>query len=92
MSVLTVDHSFLADGVSKSFNVPLSIDYMFYATGEFGGGTVALEASPDNGVNWFTVDKLNGPGRLIRYLVSGEKVKLTLCDAINPNCSAGIRQ
>jgi len=92
MSVLTIDHTFSADGSSKLSNVPLSIEYMFFATGDFGGGNIALEASPDNGVTWFTVDKLNGPGRLIRYLVSGEKVKLTLCDAISPDCSAGIRQ
>ena len=92
MSVLTVDHDFTANGSSKLSNVPLSIDYMFFATGDFGGGTIALEASPDNGVTWFTVDKLSGPGRLIRYLVSGEKVKLTLCNAVNPNCSVGIRQ
>ena len=92
MSVLTVDHSFTADGVSKLSNVPLSIDYMFYATGDFGGGCLELEASPDNGVNWFTVDALTCPGRLVRYLVSGEKIRLTLLSAINPDISAGIRQ
>lgn len=92
MSVLTIDHAFTVDESSKPSNVPLSIDYMFFATGDFGGGTLALEASPDNGVNWYTVDTLTRPGRLIRYLVSGEKVKLTLCDATNPNCSAGLRQ
>ena len=92
MSVLTVNHTFATNESSRLSNVPLSIEYMFFATGDFGGGTMALEASPDNGVTWFTVDKLGGPGRLIRYLVSGEKVKLTLCNAVNPNCSAGIRQ
>ena len=92
MSVLTVDHSFLVDESSKVSNVPLSIEYMFFATGDFGGGTLSLESSPDNGVTWFTVDTLNGAGRLIRYLVSGEKVKLTLCDAVSPNCAAGLRQ
>ncbi len=92
MSVLTVDHAFTVSESSKVSNVPLSIEYMFFVTGDLGGGSVSLESSPDNGVTWFTVDKLNGAGRLIRYLVSGEKIKLTLCDAINPDCSAGIRQ
>jgi hypothetical protein len=93
MSVLTLDHSFTANDSSPFSNVPLSIDYMFFVTGDLGGGKMALEASPDGGVTWFTVDQLVGPGRLIRYLVSGEKVKLTLCDSTTtPNCSAGIRQ
>ena len=92
MSVLTVDHSFAADGSSKLSNVPLSIEYMFFATGTFGGGCLSLEASPDNGVTWFTVDQLTKPGRLIRYLVSGEKVRLRLSAATNPNVEAGIRQ
>ena len=92
MSVLTVNHTFNADGESKPSNVPLSVEYMFYATGDFGGGTMSLEASPDDGVTWFTVDKLHQAGRLIRYLVSGERVKLILCGATNPNCKAGIRQ
>ena len=93
MSVLTVDHTFLTEESSHFSNVPLSIDYMFFVTGDLGGGTLVLEASPDNGVNWFTVDTLSGAGRLIRYLVSGEKIKLTLCDTVTtPNCSAGVRQ
>jgi len=92
MSVLTVDNSFSADGVSKLSNVPLSIEYMFFATGDFGGGCLSLEASPDNGVNWFTVDNLTAPGRLIRYLVSGEKVRLSLENSILPSIEAGIRQ
>lgn len=92
MSVLTVDHNFDADESSKLSNVPLSIDYMFFATGSFGGGCLSLEASPDNGLNWFTVDQLTKPGRLIRYLVSGEKVRLILSGANTPNINAGIRQ
>ena len=92
MSVLTVDHSFSADGVSKLSNIPLSIDYMFFATGNFDGGTLSLESSPDNGVTWFTVEKLTQAGRLIRYLVSGEKVRICLSGATTPNVNAGIRQ
>lgn len=92
MSVLTVDHAFVSNESSKLSNVPLSIEYMFFAVGDFGGGSVELSASPDGGATWFTVDVLTKPGRLIRYLVSGEKVKLTLCNSTNANCSAGIRQ
>ena len=94
MSVLTVNHTFTADGESsvKGHNVPLSIEYMFFAVGEFGGGCLSLEASPDDGVNWFTVDQLTAPGRLIRYLVSGERVRLILSGATTPNVQAGIRQ
>ena len=92
MSVLTVDHNFSADGVNDFRNVPLSIDYMFFATGLFGGGCLSLEASPDNGITWFTVDQLTSPGRLIRYLVSGEKVRLSLSGAESPNIDTGIRQ
>jgi hypothetical protein len=92
VSVLSEDHSFSEDESSKTSNIPVSTEYMFYATGNFGGGLLALEASPDGGVNWFTVDTLNGAGRLIRYLVSGEKIKLTLCGAVNPDCTAGIRE
>jgi hypothetical protein len=92
MSVLTVNHNFLADESSKKSNIPLSIEYMFFATGDFGGGCLSLEASPDNGVNWFTVDQLTKPGRLIRYLVSGEKIQLTMLGATNPDVNAGVRQ
>ena len=92
MGVLTVNHSFIADGESKESNVPLSTEYMFFVTGNLGGGTLSLEASPDNGITWFTVDRLTSAGRLIRYLVSGEIIKLVLCDAVDPVCSAGVRQ
>ena len=92
MSVLDKDYSFTANGNTLLSNVPLSTDYMFFATGTFGGGTLALEASPDNGVNWFTVEKLTLPGRLIRYLVSGEKVRLNLCNSTGASIEAGLRQ
>jgi len=92
VSVLTVDHLFVADGVNIISNVPLSIEYMFFATGTFGGGTLSLEASPDNGASWFTVDQLTAPGRLIRYLVSGEKVRLKLEESVAANINVGIRQ
>jgi len=92
VSVLNVDYSFSADGDGKEYNVPVSAKYMFFATGTFSSGCLSLEASPDNGVNWFTVDQLSSPGRLIRYLVSGERVRVSLSDAITPTIDAGLRQ
>jgi hypothetical protein len=92
MGVLSVEHNFTGDGSSKAYNVPVSGSYMFYAVGTFGGGLLSLEASPDNGVNWFTVEELSGAGRLIRYLVSGEKIRISLKDSTTPNVVSGIRQ
>ena len=94
MGVLSIQHSFTADGESKPYNVPVSGNYMFYATGTdtFGGGCLSLEASPDGGVNWFTVDQLTAPGRLIRYLVSGEKVRFKLTGSTAPTITTVIRQ
>ena len=93
MGVLSIDHNFVADGSSNTWNVPVSNKYMFYAVGDFGGGCLSLESLPNGlGDDWFTVDQLTKPGRLIRYLVSGEKVRLRLSAATNPNVEAGIRQ
>lgn len=92
MGVLNIDYTFSEDEVSRSWNVPVSGKYMFYAVGDFVDAVLSLEASPDNGVNWFTVDQLEEPGRLIRYLVSGEKVRLSLTNSTSPDITAGIRQ
>jgi hypothetical protein len=92
MSVLNLTFEFSGDDISKMSNVPVSEQYMFYVTGSFGGGTVSLEASPDKGVNWFTVEQLAVPGRLIRYLVSGEMVRVIVENSNDPNLTAGIRQ
>ena len=92
MGVLSVDHNFTVDENSKDYNVPVSGEYMFFATGVFGNGMLTLETTPDKGVNWFTVDQLSGAGRLIRYLVSGERVRLCLGGATSPDINAGIRQ
>jgi hypothetical protein len=92
VSVLNKDYVITVDGSTDSHNIPLSIDYMFYVVGDLGGGILSLEASPNNGVNWFTVESVGVPARLIRYLVSGEKVRLTLEGATNPNITTGIRQ
>ena len=92
MSILDKSYIFTADAEQPASNVPLSEKYMFYGIGEFNGGTLSLECSPD-GVNWLTVDELTRSGRLIRYLTSGEKVRVRLLGAMGPvNVSAGIRQ
>lgn len=92
MSVLSINYTLSANGETKEYNVPVSTDYMFYASGTFGAGALTLEASPDNGVTWFAVERLTNSGRVIRYLVSGEKVRICLTGAISPNLSFGIRQ
>lgn len=92
MSVLSLDFSITSNTSTKVCNVPVSTKYMFFAVGSFDGGCLSLEASPDNGVNWFTVDQLLSAGRLIRYLVDGEKVRISLTGSTAPNISAGIRQ
>jgi len=92
MSVLVFDHVVTVDGSTKNWNVPLSIDYMFYAAGNFGGGILSLEASPDGGLSWFTVEQVDNSARLIRYLVNGEIIRITLEGATNPNITTGVRQ
>lgn len=91
MGVLSFDHALTADGETKDWNVPLSGQYMFYAVGTFGGGSLELEASPD-GSNWFTVEQVSTPARIIRYLVSGEVVRMKLSGASSPSITTGIRQ
>tara|TARA_R100000541_G_scaffold12803_3_gene21326 strand:- start:48 stop:326 length:279 start_codon:yes stop_codon:yes gene_type:complete len=92
MTVLTVNESFTADGSSQPSNLPVSGAYVFFAFGTFGGGILALEASPDNGVTWLTVDQLPGSGRLVRELASGELVRLTLSGSVGPDIKAGLRE
>ena len=92
MGVLTFDHTITSDGSTKSWNVPVSGNYMFYVVGDFGGGLLSMECSPDNDSNWFTVEQVGNPARLIRYLVSGETVRLTLTGATSPNLTSGVRQ
>lgn len=92
MSVINLDFNLIADGITTVNNVPVSSDYMFYAIGDFDGGTLSLEASPDDGVSWLTVDQLTAEGRLIRYLVSGEKLRISLSGSTSPTITTGIRQ
>lgn len=91
MGVLSFDHTITENGSTKSWNVPLSGSYMFYVVGELSGGKLSLECSP-NDADWFTVEKVGEPARLIRYLVSGETVRFTLENASSPTITAGVRQ
>jgi hypothetical protein len=93
MGVLSFDNNFTADSDGDPWNVPVSNKYLFYAVGDFGGGCLSLESLPNgSGNDWFTVDQLTKPGRLIRYLVNGERVRLRLTGSTNPDVNAGIRQ
>ena len=91
MPVLDVTFGLEADGTTITSNIPVSNDYVFYATGGFGGGTVSLEASPDRGVTWLTVEQLSNNGRLVRYLGAGEIVRMSLTDSTDPDVTTGIR-
>lgn len=92
MGVVDKEYGLSANGSTGNHNIPVSGDYMFYGVGTFGGGTLILEASPDKGVSWFTVDVLYESGRLIRYLVSGEIIRISLSGATAPSITTGIRQ
>jgi len=92
MSILSLGFNLTEDGDSKFCNIPVSTNYMFYATGDFGGGCLSLETSPDDGLNWFTVDQLTSPGRLIRYMVTGEKMRISLSESTSPDINTGVRQ
>ena len=99
MGVLSTTHAFTVnDEVSEIFNVPVSSNYMFFVTGvdddSLGGGTISFESSPNGDIdNWLTIDTLPARGRIVRYLVNGEKVRIVICNATStPSCTAGIRQ
>lgn len=92
MGVLDVSFTMNVDGSTKDWNIPVSSNYMFYGVGSFGGGILSLECSPDGGTSWFTVDHIPSDGRLIRYLVSGEVVRISLEGATAPNIATGLRQ
>ena len=92
MSVLNLDFIPLTeDGETKVCNIPISGNYVFFAVGNFGGGIMAIEVSPNN-TDWFQVNELSAPGRLIQWLSSGEKLRVSLVGSSSPNIQAGIRQ
>ncbi len=91
MGILNLEFNLTEDGDSKVSNIPVSTNYMFYATGDFGGGCLSLETSPD-GLNWFTVDQLTSPGRLIRYMKKKKKMRISLSESTSPDINTGVRQ
>ena len=95
MSALNKDFPPMVTSVistTEIHNIPVSGNYSIYAVGDFGGGTLSLDISPNNGADWFTVNQLTVAGRLIQWLSSGEKLRFSLDGATSPNVSTGIRQ
>jgi hypothetical protein len=92
MSVLDKDYTLTENGSTDPQNVPLSTDYMVYVAGDMGAGSLELQTSPNNGVDWFTIFTILGKSRLIIYLVSGEKIRFNLSGSVNPNIRAGFRE
>jgi hypothetical protein len=79
MSVLNKDFDTLtADGSTAAHNIPLSRNYVFYASGDFDGGVVFLESSIDGGTVYHNVGSLSRSGRQPIKLSSGEFIRTTL--------------
>ena len=92
MSVINIDFlPITEDGESKVCNIPITGNHVFFAVGNFGGGIMAIEVSPNN-VDWFQVNELSAPGRLVQWLSSGEMLRVSLVGSTNPNIQSGIRQ
>ena len=92
MGAITRDFAQLvANGSSGSQNVPLQGDYLFFASGTWGGGTLTLQASPDGGTTWYTVATLSANGRSKVFLGTGEIVRVTLSGATTPTLDSGLR-
>lgn len=92
MGTITRDFTQLvANGSSDPQNVPINGDYLFFASGTWGAGTLTLEASPDNGTTWFSVTSLTANGRTKVFLGSGENVRVTLSGATAATIDAGLR-
>ena len=94
MSVLNKDFELLTDNESSpEHNIPLSRNYVFYASGEFSGGIVYLESSIDNGIVYHAVGSLSRSGRQPVKLSSGEKIRATLTGATGAaSVQSGVRE
>lgn len=93
MSALVKDFDVLTeDGSTEINNIPVSTTYSFFVAGDFDGGVASLEVSP-NKIDWFTVNQLTKSGRLIQWISSGEKVRVTLSGSNGAaNLKSGVRQ
>lgn len=94
MSVLNKNFDPLTgDGSTPTHNIPLSRNYVFYASGDFGGGVVFLESSIDGGTVYYDVGALSCNGRQPVKLSSGEIIRATLTGATgSPSVNSGVRE
>lgn len=77
-----------ADGAIKTYAV----------WGNFGGGTVTLQASPDNGSTWITLKKSDGSDanftsnsiEIIDVMKNGLKIRATLSGSTGANINAKV--
>ena len=94
MSVLNKDFDLLTTNSSTTeHNIPLSRNYVFYASGDFAGGIVVLESSIDGGTVYHTVGSLSRSGRQPVKLSSGEKIRTTLTGATGAAAvNSGVRE
>ena len=93
MSVLNHDFAELsADGSSIWHNVPVSGDYLFYASGDFDGGKLQLESSINNS-DFYTINFKTVPGRAPVQLSTGETIRVTLIGSGgSASLFSGVRQ
>lgn len=55
-----------------------------YLEGDFGGGSVDVEVSPDDGVTWFLMANMTAKG-FINFQIRFEKVRIKLKNSTNPD-------
>jgi hypothetical protein len=57
-----------------------------YASGAFDGGTLQVQASPDNGTNWFDVTGANlTADGVVNFEIKAELLRVNLSGASSPN-------
>lgn len=66
-------------------------EYVFSASGTFGGGTVSLDYRPESGADWVPLTDLalTGAGAALIKLAKGE-VRVTITGATGPSIDADI--
>lgn len=84
MAGLTFTQSLAANGSTAGYAVPVGGYVSLYGFGTFGGGTLALQSSPD-GTNWFNLATITANGRMQAYLNTGERVRGNLTGATAPS-------
>lgn len=98
MSIVKVFTNQGADGNSTVVVLPKdtnrsadmrAADVNLYGQGNFGGGTLRLQASPDGGVTWVNVVSLTAEG-VSRVRLVATRVRATLTGATTPALNAWI--